>query len=438
MKKGYLGYVERRLDAPSPAIPLSKSPMPPAFPLGEALNEKELSISGGSRLERLASLIPRIKMSLSEGKSVLILVPEGAFLAESASFLHHLPLKVLSRELSDRQRRRLFDELREDSPSVLLGSYLALLAPLKDLGHVVVLEHGSNSYKLIAGTKLFIPNAAQALAKLSQSRLSLSDALNTPEWHHQLKPTASIELPSKKQRFHIVNLGESPNWPLSTDLITLLKQVRDRERQALILSSRRGFSAALRCYDCHYLLGCPNCDLPLRYHHKGYVLRCHQCHYETRAPEACPNCQSINLRPSKAAGSEWILKSLGQLLPELPLFRFDNDHRDDLQPLYEGLPGIVVATSAIMRQTPLPRLSLIAHALLDIHFELGDFRSSEHSYRLLLNLAELSPQNRPLVVLQTFQPEHPVLQAFQKQDSQTFLANIISRRKTFHYPPLAK
>ena len=465
VKKGYAAYA--LVDAPLPALPSYVADETMLEEASEvALPEGHFSLSGGLRRERVRALLPLLRENIRRGESALVLVPEGAFLEETAALLGaRVPVQVLSGELSDAQRSRLWSELRAGGGVVLVGSYLALLAPLEPLGRVVVLEEGSSSYKLAQGCRVFVPTAARLLAEAAGATLVLADALATPEAHRYLSRSERVQqqdgpengareermrhevargeeargevvtLPTPPARVHTVDLTQGHSWPLSTDLIKVLKQVEARERQAVLLAPRRGFSAALRCAECDYVAGCPNCDLPLRYHRERYVLRCHQCGHAEKAPALCPSCEGPNLSPTRAAGTQWVVSAVQKLLPNVPVLRFDSDKREDLSGLYDGQPGVLVTTSAILRRAPLPNLSLIAVTLLDTLLNLSDFRAEEGAYRLLLNLAELAPGKRPLTLVQTFQPEHAAVRAYAEGRTESFLDALLERRERFGYPP---
>ena len=141
------------------------------------------------------------------------------------------------------------------------------------------------------------------------------------------------------------------------------------------------------------------------------------------------------MSPTRAAGTQWVVSAVQKLLPSIPVLRFDSDKREDLSELYAGQPGVLVTTSAILRQAPLPNLSLIAVTLLDTLLNLSDFRAEEGAYRLLLNLAELAPGKRPLTLVQTFQPEHVVVRSYAEGRANEFLENLLVRRERFGYPP---
>ncbi len=435
VKKGYLRY--EQFPAPPPALPQYDGGSLPSL---SDIDESMGAVVGGSRRERLAAVAALLKKDLQKGKSALVLVPEGALLQETARCLASLmPVYALSGELTDRQRERLWSEV-QTTPVVLVTTYLGLLAPLKDLARVVVLEEASNSYKLHGGTRLFVPSAASLLAEYCGASLVMTESVLSGEAYQRIPKDKQLWLDYPEMRLHISDLGSAANWPLGSDLIQVLKQVRDRKRQAIILASRRGFSAALGCEDCSWVAQCPNCDLALRYHKDAAALRCHQCGFQQVPPQVCPACESTKLAAMRAAGTQWIAQDIARMVPDLPVYRFDADYRDDLAPLMHFESGVVVATTAVLRHEALPEVSLVAATLVDSLLTASDFRAEEEALRLLLQLAELAPDKRPLMVLQCFQAGHQVLEVLRSLSSakvQMFLEDILMRRRQYRYPPFA-
>lgn len=439
VSKGYADY--REVEAPPPPLPRpvpEASVLPPAPP-GAVPPEGDGGVMGGLRRQRLAALLPRLRSDLDGGRSVLVLAPEQARLSEAAEALASLPLFVLSGELDDAQRLRLFEELPASRPVVVLGTYLALLAPAPHLGRVVVLEAASGSYKLQAGARLFVTEAASQLARATGAALTLTDVVGGPDTLVRLPEGTRRDLPLPRLRLHAADMGGSGNWPLHPELVRVLKQVRDRERQAVLIAPRRGFSAALGCEACGWTAQCPNCDLSLRYHRQDGRLRCHQCGHVQTPPQTCPACGSTLLAPLRGAGTQWVAEQLAGMLDGLDVLRFDSDRRDDLAPLMAGRPGVVVGTTAVLRLPPLPALSLVALTLFDTHLALADFRAEEEALRMLLGLGELSAGRRPLVLVQTYRPGHPVLQALASDPPdpavEVLVAGQLERRRRFAYPP---
>lgn len=437
VKKGYAAY--ELVEAPPPTL-LEVAPQAPPRDVLQAPDAAGPQlVVGASRRARLAALLGQIAAELEGGGSVLVLVPEAALVGETAALLASaVPVRVFSAELSDARRGQLWALLRA-APAVLVGTYPALLAPLVELRRVIVLEEANPSYKLTAGCRVFVPTAARFLAEASGAALVLADVTPSPESLKLVAETgaegALWPLPQAAPRVHVVDLAGASGWPLSADLVRVLKQVAERGRQAVLLSPRRGFSASLRCPSCGWLAMCPNCSLPLRYHREARGLRCHQCGHAQAAPPICPSCQDPMISP-RGPGTQWILREVAGVLPGLSVYRYDRDRRDDLAPLLAGEPGVVVATTALFRHPPLPRVSLIALTLLDGSLNGGDFRSDEQALRLLLNLHELSWQARPLVLLQTFQPGAAILQGLRDEEGGLrYSRELLERRERYDYTP---
>lgn len=444
--KGYAGYDD--LPAPDPPLPAPPLTNERLAPVGAELTghtagpREDDALVGGTRLERLGALLPMLRAELEQGNSVLVIAPEQAQAASSAALLaNELPVSYLTGDATDDQRVRLWSELPSSGPQVLVGTYLALLAPLPSLGRVVVLDAGSSAYKLQHGARLLLPKAARLLAQSQGVPLTLVDLAPTPDLAATVPATRIARLPLPRMRLHVADLNQGGNWPVHPDLLRTLKQVADRRRQAVILAPRRGFSGAFGCLTCGWQAPCPNCDLTLRFHRQEGRLLCHQCGHEERPARVCPDCGGTDLGALRGAGTQWIAAQLAKIVEGLPVYRYDKDQRDDLSALYAGEPGVVVGTLAVLGLQPLPELSLVGIAHFDTHLAAADFRAEEETTRTLLRLVELSGPRRPLVVVQTHAPEHELLAALGSAEPEAALEALLGRqlerRKRFGYPPFS-
>lgn len=442
ISKGYAGYEEveaRPEPLPQPPLARERLPDPPAGSVAPAGNG---AVVGGLRAQRLSALLPLLEEDLAAGRSVLVIAPENTLASEAAAQLgSRLPVRLLTGEASEEQRVALFAELPSEEASVLVGSYIALLAPLPDLGRIVLLEASNGAYKLRSGARLALQKAAMRLAAAVGAELTMTDVVASPELVAAVDDGQRVSLPLPNLRIHVADLGGSPNWPLHPDLQLTLRQVAQRDRQAIVIAARRGYSGAYGCFTCGWLAPCPNCDLTLRYHRDEDRLRCHQCGHDQHIPKPCPQCGSEDLGALRGAGTQWVASQLRKLLPETPVYRYDSDQRDDLGPLLAGEPGVIAATTAALRLPPLPRLSLVAIALFDVHLALADFRAEQEAVRMLLQVAELSSGPRPLVVVQTYAPENEALTAVASDPPdpalEVLLGRQLERRKRFGYPPFS-
>ncbi len=440
VEKGYAGYVEVEAPVPPPPAPPLREDRLEDPPPGAVAAEGGGYVAGGSRRARLAALWPRLRDDLAAGRSAIVIAPEVALAREAAGLLAtRLPVLYLTGEASDEQREALFAALPAGGPVVLVGSHVALLAPVPELGRVVVLEAGNQAYKLRSGGRLYVPKAAQRVAAAAGAGLTLTDVVPSPELLALGGGGGGRLLPLPRLRVHVADMAGSAGWPLHPDLQLTFRQVVQRQRQAVVLAPRRGFSGAYGCLNCGWQAPCPNCDLTLRFHRDEGRLRCHQCGHDAPLPTACPQCGHEDLGALKGAGTQWVLAQLARLAPGFPAYRYDSDRRDDLSPLYAGEPGVVVGTTAVLRLAPLPELSLVAVTLFDVHLALADFRAEQEALRMLFQVAELGAARRPLVLVQTFAPGSPALRAAASDAPdvavETLLASQLERRRRFGYPP---
>lgn len=462
LAKGWAVQAQGPAPAPElPAAPLWNGPplddLTPltADPLPE---ERHWRLHGGRPASRFATLAPRVARLLSQGRGVLVVAPDHASLRRAWAGLGGLAelagtrAALLSGQLSPRQREETWRQIRAGEVRLVVGSALALTAPLPDLGLLLVLEEGSDAHKLLSGSRAFVPDVAARVAQSWGAALGVVGSVPAVE----SVPLPGLVLPPPRARVHVVDYAKPPEqpelgplssvhltpgdlgYPISHDLARLLRQVQERGRQAALLAPRRGYSALLRCPRCDHVPGCPNCDVPLRFHQDTRQLACHQCGHRQSVPDRCDQCGE-QMWKARGPGTEWIAAEVQKLLPGFPVYRLDKDRQDDLTPLHAGEAGVVVGTQLLLSQPCPPNLALIGVTLADTWLGVSDFRASERYHRLLRQLAEWHPARAPLLLVQTFQGEHPALRVLETgRDALAYPAAEERVRAELFYPPHAR
>ena len=444
--------------APPPALPETvPADATPALP--DRLPEAPLwRLHGGRAASRFRTLAPRVLRLLGQGRSVLVLGPDHATLRRAWEGLSGLAAHAgtraaqLSGQLNETQRAHTWELVRSGAARLVIGSAHALAAPLQDLALIVVLEEGSDAHKLLSGSRAFMPDIAARVATAHDVPLAALGATPAAE----SVPWPGAVLPPPRARVHVVDYATPPEqatlgplsgahlgigdmgYPISHDLARLLRQVQERGRQAALLAPRRGYSALLHCPGCEHSPQCRNCDVPLRFHQATRQMTCHQCGYHEAMPDRCDNCGE-QMWKARGPGTEWIAQEVGRLLPGMPVYRMDRDQQDSLAPLYAGEPGVLVGTQLLLSHDAPPNLALVAVTLADTWLNVSDFRASERYHRLLRQLAEWHPTRAPLLVVQTFQADHPALKVLAEgRDTLAYPAAEERARKELGYPPHAR
>ncbi|MBB6098338.1 primosomal protein N' (replication factor Y) [Deinobacterium chartae] len=438
----------------APPPPLPEPQLPPIRPQPHGLPTAAVTrLHGGRPAERHARVAARILEVIRADGDVLYLTPDAASRGRTWRALSGLTESVCySGELTPAQREHAWELARAGRARLIVGSYAALALPLAHLRLIVLEDEGSDAYKLQGGSRAFVPDLARSLAERSGADLLLTGPV--PSAEGLLEP--GVVLPAPRARLHVVDYGapeEAPEvgplslpnhqrsrqgWPLSNDLQRALKQVAERGRQAVLLAPRRGYSALLRCSSCGHTPMCRNCDVPLRFHAERRELTCHQCGYHLRPPDLCPACEGPMMQP-KGPGTEWIAAEVRRLLPGFPVYRYDREQQDDLSAVYDSRPGVIVATQALLGLEAPPDLALIGLTFADTWLAVSDFRASERYHRLLRQLIEWHPQRAPLMVIQTFQGDHPALRSvYEGKDAGFYLEEELRARKLLAYPPYVR
>jgi primosomal protein N' (replication factor Y) (superfamily II helicase) len=294
-------------------------------------------------------------------------------------------------------------------------------------------------------------------SRLSQCPLVLGSATPSVEtWAAGLR---LLELPDRIEArpmpaIEVVDMREELKAGhksiLSQTLQEALRDLKARRQQGILFIHRRGHSTHVSCRSCGYVMECPHCDVKLAYHQTHTeateLLRCHYCGYSQVQPRLCPECDSPYFKQF-GSGTQRVTQELARLLPDLRLLRYDSDttrtkgsYRAILNQFAQGEADLLVGTQMLTKGIDLPQVTLVGIVSADGVLNLQDFRASERAYQTLVQVAGRSGRGQQpgRVILQTYQPDHPVVQAVIAQDFTQFMETELQIRRIGQYPPITQ
>jgi primosomal protein N' (replication factor Y) (superfamily II helicase) len=245
-------------------------------------------------------------------------------------------------------------------------------------------------------------------------------------------------------------LREGNRSIFSRSLQDALQQLQDESKQGILFIHRRGHSTFVSCRSCGYVIECPNCDVSLAYHHTHAaapeLLRCHYCNFVSSQPQNCPQCSSPYLK-FFGSGTQRVEQELTKQFPQLRVIRFDSDttqtkgaHRTLLTRFANGEADILVGTQMLTKGLDLPQVTLVGVVAADGLLHLSDYAASERAFQTLTQVAGRAGRGDDpgRVIVQTYTPEHAVIQAVQQHEYEAFTHAQLQQRAALNYPPYGR
>ena len=412
-------------------------------------------VTGSGKTEVYRALTKSI---LDKDKQVLILVPEIFLIPQIAhkfSEMFEGDVGLLHSKLTPRQKTNEWWSLVRNQKRILVGTRSSLLCPLPDLDLIVVDEEHEESFKQEDKFRYNARDAAIMLAKISNIPILLGSA--TPHlnsWYqalkgdyvlHQLKrralnqplPSVSVvDLKKEKEK-------EIPYW-LSEELYSKIKDTLETKKQVALFLNRRGQASALICSSCGFVKYCSNCDIALTLHKNAHLL-CHYCDYSEPRPNQCQECRSEEWI-EKGLGTERVEEVIKKLFPSAQVLRADRDAIDSraemenfIRLVEEEKVDIIIGTQMLSKGLDFDSLKLVGLLLADMGFHFPDFRAGERTFQTLLQMSGRAGRKAGGdVVLQTFNPDHPLFQFAKNHDYEGFSYLELKTREKLLYPPFSK
>jgi len=398
------------------------------------------------------------KHCLAQKKSALILVPEIALTPQAIGRFREMLGNLIvpyHSNLSDAQRLKIWWQVYQGAPLVVVGTRSAVFLPFQNLGLIVVDEEQDASYKQEERFRYQGRDVAVMRAHLEKIPIVLGSATPCIETLYnvelgkykiqRLKSRATMGVLPQVEIVDLTKVSWDQDSFLSAPLIEQLKVCLSRDEQAILFINRRGFANFLLCVQCGLAIHCPNCDVSLVYH-RGQNLKCHYCELTYPRPDACPQCKKTELL-LVGSGTQRIEDRLAELFPHARIARLDRDTMEKkgqgqkiLADFLNRKIDVLVGTQLVIKGHDFPYLTLVGVLLADQSINMGDFRAHERTFQMLTQVAGRAGRHHlpGRVMIQTFNPEHSSIQYAVKQDPDHFYKSEKGYRQELSYPPFSK
>jgi len=397
---------------------------------------------------------------LAKGRQALVLLPEIALTAE---FLTRVEARFGARPaewhsgVTQTERRRCWRMVGQGAAPLVVGARSALFLPFLDLGLVVVDEEHDTSYKQEDGVLYSARDMAVLRASLCSAQVVLASATPSLEsWANvEAGKYARLELTSRfgaavlpVMKAIDMRLEEVPGgkW-ISPTLARAVEARLERGEQALLFLNRRGYAPVTICRACGHQIGCEHCDARMVEHRFLGRLMCHQCGETKPMPKACPACGAEDRLAPVGPGVERLAEEVAARFPDARLAVLSSDLfgsaralKERIEAIAAGEADIIIGTQLVAKGHNFPLLTLVGVIDADLGLQGSDLRAAERTFQLMRQVAGRAGRAEAPgeALLQTFQPEHPVIRAILGGDEEAFWRAEAAERKAAGVPPYGR
>ena len=424
-------------------------------------NDKEGTIHllhGVTGSGKTSIYIELIKKVIAQGGQVLYLLPEIALTSQIVQRLEAIfdkDLLVYHSRINNNDRVEIWKEVIYKR-HLVVGARSSVFLPFHNLKLIIVDEEHDSSFKQDNPAPRYnARDTASYLSRIYGAKVILGSATPSVEsyqnviqekyaYTHLSKRYGDINLPSME----LVDLSKMlktgrMKGSFSITLKDAIEDALEEGEQVLLFQNRRGYSPIIKCAVCGWAAECTNCDVSLTYHQHFNEMRCHYCGYKSAKPSKCGACGSDNVM-LLGLGTEKIEEEINELFPKAVIRRFDYDtantkrkYQDIIDKFEQKEIDILVGTQMISKGFDFDNISLVGVLNADALLSYPDFRSEERTFQLLTQVSgragRRSQQGR--VIIQTYNPSHPVLQDVIGYDIQRFYSRELKNRRQYVYPP---
>ena len=410
-------------------------------------------VTGSGKTEVYLHLIAGV---IERGGQALVLVPEISLTPQlEERFRHAFPeatLAVMHSGLEDIARTTAWLQAARGEAAIVLGTRLALLAPLPALALVVVDEEHDPSFKQQEGLRYSARDTAVYRARLARCPVVLGTATPSLEtWHnwrsgrYQRLELSQRAVPGARlPAIRVVDMrSQGVDAGFTAALLSAIGRRRELGEQSLVFINRRGYAPVLACEACGWTAACTRCTARMVLHSVDRCMRCHHCGAQAAVPRACPTCGNVDLKPL-GRGTQRIEEALQARFPGARIVRIDRDsarRRGELartlERLRRGEGDILVGTQLLAKGHDFPNLTLVGVLNADTALVSTDYRAAERLFAVLAQVAgRAGRRERPgEVLVQTRYPDHPLFAALARHDFASFAESQLEERRSAGFPP---
>ena len=408
-------------------------------------------VTGSGKTEIYLQCIEKI---LRYGRQALILIPEISLTPQTEKRFRdrfNVPLVTLHSGLTDKARLAAWATAKSGDAQIILGTRSAIFTPLKDPGLIILDEEHDQSYKQQEGFRYSARDLAVIRAKQENIPIILGSATpslesldncNSQRYQHLILDTRAGN--ASQPSWALVDLKtETLESGIGRSTLAAIRETINNRQQVLVFINRRGFAPTLLCHQCGWVAECRSCDARLTVHRGRGRLICHHCNYQQRTVHQCPSCQSRELIAA-GEGTERSEACLQQCFPDTPVLRVDRDstrNKGAMQKVFDtadsGEPCILVGTQMLAKGHHFANITLVVVLDADSGLFSADFRSHERMGQLLIQVAGRSGRGSVAgkVIVQTHQPQHPLLQLLINQGYSEYAQLLLNQRQLTQLPP---
>ena len=410
-------------------------------------------ITGSGKTEVYLNIL---KAVLEQGQQALIIVPEIGLTPQTIKRFQarfNVPIYLKHSALNEQQQLDTWLHAKHGSAAIVIGTRSAIFSDFTNLGLIILDEEHDASFKQQDSFRYHardfaIKRASQEnipilLGSATPAFESLNNALSGRYHHLFLTHRPGNAKPPKNDLINLTGLPVKSG--LSPQLIELMQQHLAKNNQVILFLNRRGYAPVLMCHECGWLAKCQRCDAFYTYHKSANYLHCHHCMATHPVPEQCHDCGSTHLH-STGVGTEQLEETLNQLFPDHPTIRIDRDNtrkkdsfNEYLNDINSGKYKILLGTQMLAKGHHFPDVTLVALVDVDGALFSNDFRASERLGQLFTQVAGRAgrAEKKGQVVLQTFHPEHNLLQELINNGYGDFSRTALQERRMAQLPPFS-